>query len=787
MRNILQLFRRQINKLANNSRFAISNKRKIWYTGTITILLILIITLILLPLTNSTTINTKNYTGTQLLNNNHHTEHTNENLSTGSEDDELLANLPEGYSIKPISETSTAAETTIDNESGGYVSKFQPGLEDVGTTDDTINGGGTIKKVEIRTTFPAEVKKFIIEIFENIRDYSPSSSFKVEMDNSNPNCKVKDVSFHDYESVNKFLTKEVLSKGCLKPISTKDLGVLQTLHGNLKKIIKDYLLKKYKLLVEDKVITYNKLDNTESGIVIMAGGKYSLTALGVLKSIRENSGLKTRNSVPVEIFFPPDIDDDQAIKFCTEIIPKVDNTGLTSCTLMSRLLPESEDPTKTIKNIQGYQYKAMSILFSKFQKVLFLDADNYVVNPIDGWFNNIIFERSGLILWPDFWRRVHHPWFYTITGLNVDENRRVRFASDHLISPEILKNLDGPVPYHDYSGTIPDLSSESGQLLIDKNMHMDTLILSLYYNINGPNVFYPLLGQGGAGQGDKDTFAAAAFNFHGLNKMYQVRGTPRAIGYHCDKNEVSIEDLKNSAGLGEGAWSFRGVGILQSDFTEDYKIEQATKMAIQGGLRDALRRYLEDWGNKHNDELPGPKGGKEWWAALESKDKVKQEFYKSVSKNYSLKDFLIEYDLSPKVFVHSNLPKLNPLEMGFQEDMVYNGKKFKGREGFTKSPMAKFTGHFRMYELEQMKSMTNYDLELATFKLYNDVLCTEDEKINDVTGTPELALWKIPYLYDKFTNDEELKEGNFGPDKMCLYIKDRYTYLKKSTWESSRY
>lgn len=64
--------------------------------------------------------------------------------------------------------------------------------------------------------------------------------------------------------------------------------------------------------------------------------------------------------------------------------------------------------------------------------------------------------------------------------------------------------------YHDFEGTLPDPTSETGMFMVNKSSHLKTLLLCLYYNVFGPQYYYPLLTQGSAGEGDKETFIAAA-------------------------------------------------------------------------------------------------------------------------------------------------------------------------------------------------------------------------------------------------------------------------------------
>ena len=53
--------------------------------------------------------------------------------------------------------------------------------------------------------------------------------------------------------------------------------------------------------------------------------------------------------------------------------------------------------------------------------------------------------------------------------------------------------------------------------------------MTLYYNIFGPEIYYKLFSLGALGEGDKDTFAAAALACG--EKYYQVASSIRTLGY----------------------------------------------------------------------------------------------------------------------------------------------------------------------------------------------------------------------------------------------------------------
>ncbi|ODV82991.1 hypothetical protein CANARDRAFT_19955 [[Candida] arabinofermentans NRRL YB-2248] len=245
------------------------------------------------------------------------------------------------------------------------------------------------------------------------------------------------------------------------------------------------------------------------GIVIVGGGKFTWLALLNIHQLRS-----TGCTLPVEVFLPIEVDYEP--EFCNEILPKLN----AKCTLGFKSLPMKEYTNKL--DIGGFQYKILAILISSFENVLLLDSDNVVKkNPIN-LFNWQKFKNLGLIIWPDCWSRTTNPAFYKIADIIVGSKPIRGIFKDNLDKDEWN--------YHDLQGTLPNPSSESGMILVNKISQVDTLLLSLYYNIYGPDYYYPLITQGGAGEGDKDTFIAAAYALS--QPVYQVEKTMSFIGIH---------------------------------------------------------------------------------------------------------------------------------------------------------------------------------------------------------------------------------------------------------------
>lgn len=280
------------------------------------------------------------------------------------------------------------------------------------------------------------------------------------------------------------------------------------------------------------------------GIVIGGGGKYSLQAYAVISVIRE---LKT--TLPIEVLIPSSVAQDKP--FCEMLTHKFDNV---KCIYLQDIF--DEDFLKT-HEFHAFQYKSLALIASSFKNVLLLDADNFPLKNIDDIFDNELFDTNGMIVWPDFWRRTTHPFFYESAGIEIDLKQRVR----NFYNSVNEKTENQRLPYHDFQGTLPDPSSETGEFLINKEKHWKSLILSLYYNVHGPNVFYHLFSQYAAGQGDKETFLAAA---HILDlPYYQVFLKPSLDAY--------FEPKENAR---------RSVAYYQKDYRKvhEYKLDDHSDM-----------------------------------------------------------------------------------------------------------------------------------------------------------------------------------------------------------------
>ncbi|KAK7403359.1 mannosyltransferase [Neonectria punicea] len=222
------------------------------------------------------------------------------------------------------------------------------------------------------------------------------------------------------------------------------------------------------------------------GAVMVGGGEYFGPAVISIHMLR-----RTGSELPVEVFVPNQNEYEKDI--CERYLPKLN----AKCVVLADFL--AHGPTGL--EIEHYQLKAISLLLSSFAEVLLLDSDsNPLVDPETTIFDTEPYLSHGLITWPDFWGATESPRFWDIAGLS-------HFPED-----------------------LPPTSSESGQLVLNKRTHLATLLLATYYNLYGPEHYYTLLSQGALGQGDKETFMAAAVALNAT--YYRVKTPVLSLGRH---------------------------------------------------------------------------------------------------------------------------------------------------------------------------------------------------------------------------------------------------------------
>lgn len=239
------------------------------------------------------------------------------------------------------------------------------------------------------------------------------------------------------------------------------------------------------------------------GIVTTAGPTAEAILTTSLRMVR-----KSGSTLPIQIWM---YDESEYDKYMCDVVWRSLNA---ECMMMTDYLPAEAlaGGSAHLEISHHFQMKILSLLFSTFEETLFLDCDLFPVNNPDSIFITEPYVSSGWVLWPDYWANTISSVYYKITGAE----------SVDMYSQQ---------------------STESGAMLINKATHAAPMLLSAYYNRYGPEHYYWLLSQGAIGHGDKDTYMAAIRHF-GL-PVYQVRQTPRRIGYRCNGGERPIASAQS--------------------------------------------------------------------------------------------------------------------------------------------------------------------------------------------------------------------------------------------------
>jgi hypothetical protein len=143
------------------------------------------------------------------------------------------------------------------------------------------------------------------------------------------------------------------------------------------------------------------------------------------------------------------------------------------------------------RKLGGWELKPYSIINSRFEEVLYLDADNLAVKNPEYLFETVEYKTAGVVLWPDFGR----------------------------CSPKRLIWKICEVEYRNE----PEV--ESGQILINKSKCWHALQIAMHLNEHS-DFYYKYI------HGDKETFHMA---FRRLNQTYAMpyRGIAKLSGVMC--------------------------------------------------------------------------------------------------------------------------------------------------------------------------------------------------------------------------------------------------------------
>ena len=125
------------------------------------------------------------------------------------------------------------------------------------------------------------------------------------------------------------------------------------------------------------------------GIVTTASDRFMPVLIVSLRALH-----RTGTKLPVEVFI-----DSQEVyekEICEVVLPTLN----ARCLVMSEILDAVPNRIKVSK----YQLKVLSMLFSSFDEMLLLDADNFAMEKPEDLFSTEPFVSKGLVTWPDYVR-----------------------------------------------------------------------------------------------------------------------------------------------------------------------------------------------------------------------------------------------------------------------------------------------------------------------------------------------------------------------------------------------
>ncbi|KAH3670496.1 hypothetical protein OGAPHI_001011 [Ogataea philodendri] len=318
----------------------------------------------------------------------------------------------------------------------------------------------------------------------------------------------------------------------------------------------------------DDVLRFNG-----NGVIILGGGDYSWLALLCTRMFRRMGG-----SLPVEVMLPRKADYLKDREICDIYLPQLN----AKCVVMTEQLGITQQDEEELFfadfGVNYHMYRSLALLTSNYQNVLLLESETLLIKSLDeSIFASEPFNTYGMVLWPDFWKRKTSPFWYLATDCSVDKTLVRDGILDLPESKQVSSSkADIQYPLHDRRGAIPDMSNDSGEMMINKKTHWKTLLLALYYNLYGDGYYYPLLTQSNSA-GEKETFAAAATALK--TPYYQTRTPTEANGFWYNDD-------------------FRGVGMLQFDPTVDFYSLNSFKEKYETNpdklTEEELAKYLSD-------------------------------------------------------------------------------------------------------------------------------------------------------------------------------------------------
>lgn len=226
--------------------------------------------------------------------------------------------------------------------------------------------------------------------------------------------------------------------------------------------------------------TYKK-----NGAVIVGGVKDDATwsALLTVRIFRKMGG-----TLPIEVMLPTVDDYLRDKQICEKYLKDLN----AQCYVLEERIGMKRD------TLQGAHFMWMfdavktelAILTSRFQNVLYLKPNVLLLHAVkDSIFTSKMFKDSGMVFWNNHDRRYASPSFYSMAGIEVDA--KATSSKGFPLPAARAKTRDDE--FHDLEGTLPYRQTSDAVVLVNKATHLKAVLLSLFYNLNGKDMYHPLL------------------------------------------------------------------------------------------------------------------------------------------------------------------------------------------------------------------------------------------------------------------------------------------------------
>ena len=139
------------------------------------------------------------------------------------------------------------------------------------------------------------------------------------------------------------------------------------------------------------------------GIVMLAGGsksEFAATSLGMLRQLG--------SKLPVELWFLHITPKERV--WCQQLAGQ----GIT-CQVLEDLYADADEAF-----LYEEQTETATMILSSFDQIIYLSSDTIPVVKPDDIFDAQAFQKSGVVLWPDFWASSETRWAAFITGMQAD-------------------------------------------------------------------------------------------------------------------------------------------------------------------------------------------------------------------------------------------------------------------------------------------------------------------------------------------------------------------------------